>query len=313
MGQKYQFYVDINHKENGIYRDWTLCAELKAKGGTNFKGFFTQEEAKAFIDGAVSKGSGSSEKTIEETQKNIDSFIMTEDNDQEVTLEEIIKNLDNCEKHCECSQEQKQILNAIADSIMVNNNYDVSSLYAELEELCEIHKDVDAVIFADGSADKVSGQSKKLGIGILLIDVKEKSIQSYGYRHNDDTDEDMDWLFKGSNDSAEMIVAVSSMRLSREKGYRKIRIYQDNVRPLSYFYGLFRKVNTAIGVWFLEESKNNLKNIDVRFIYVPSHGKTDGYDNIGKNDSLKKLTLASAKKFNDAVDDLANVKSKLIL
>ena len=98
--------------------------------------------------------------------------------------------------------------------------------------------------------------------------------------------------------------------MSREKGYRKIRIYQDNVRPLSYFYGLFKNVNTPIGVWFLEESRNNLNQMDIRFIYVPAHDKIDGYDNTGKNDSLKKLTIHSAKKFNGAVDDLANVKLK---
>ena len=300
MGQKYSFYVDANHKENGIYTDWSLCAELRAKGGTNFKGFQTQGEAQAFIGGVIPTGSKRTE--------NPDNFIIDEDNNQEFTQEKIINNINACEKNSECSEEQKMILNSIADSIKLNYNYELSSLNVELEELCETHKDVDAVIFADGSADKGNGQSKKLGIGLLLIDVKEKTIQAYGYRYNDDTENDMNWLFKGSNDSAEMIVAISSMRLSNGKGYNKIRIYQDNIRPLSYFYGLFKKVNTAIGVWFLEESKNHLNSMDVRFIYVPAHNKTDGYDDVGKNNYLKKIPLISAKKFNDAVDDLANVK-----
>ena len=308
MGQKYSFYVDINHKENGIYSDWTTCAELKKKGGTNFKGFYTKEEALIFIGGADSNAKCQNKKMNEEEQKNIENFTFCQNKEHELTQEIIIKNIDNCEKHAGFSEEQEQILNSIADSIQLNRDYDLSGLNVALEELFETHKDVDAVIFADGSADKGKGQSKKLGIGLLLIDVKEKSVQAYGYRHNDDSKDDMDWLFKGSNDSAEMIVAISSMRLSQKKGYRKIRIYQDNIRPLSYFYGLYKNVNTAIGAWFLEKSKENLKNMNIRFIYVPAHNKMDGYDNTGKNDYLNKITLFSAKKFNDKVDDLANVK-----
>ena len=296
MAKKNSCYVDMNHKENGIYTDWSICAELKAKGGTNFKGFSTKEEAQAFINGV--KNPGASESQNAEMQKNF----------EEVTRESIIQNLNNCEKNSECTKEQKQLLNNIADSIELNHDYDLSVVASELDELFETHKDVDAVIFADGSADKGNGQSKKLGIGLVLIDIKEKSIQAYGYRYNDDTEDDMDWVFKGSNDSAEMIVAISAMRLSNEKGYKKIRIYQDNVRPLSYFYGLFKKVNTPIGSWYLEESKNILNHIDVKFIYVPAHNKKDGYDSAGRNDCLKKLTLNTAKRFNDAVDDLANVK-----
>ena len=289
MAQKNACYVDINHKENGIYTDWSVCAELKKKGGTNFKGFPSKEEAQAFISG---------EKVVEKPQEIV----------EEVTCESIIQNLNKCEKHAVCSETKTQCLNIIADSLALNHDYDLSSVFAVEEEIYEIHKDVDAIIFADGSADKGNGQSKKLGIGLLLIDIKEKSIQAYGYRHSDDTEDDMDWLFKGSNDSAEMIVAIASMRLSKEKGYKKIRIYQDNVRPLSYFYGLFKNVNTEIGVWFLEESKKHLSDMDVKFIYVPAHDKKDGYDKNGKNDCLKKISLDSAKKFNDAVDDLANVK-----
>ena len=296
MAKKNSCYVDMNHKENGIYTDWSICAELKAKGGTNFKGFSTKEEAQAFINGV--KDLGVSESQNVEMQKNF----------KEVTRESIIQNLNNCEENSECSKEQKQLLNTIADSIELNLDYDLSVVDSELHELYETHKDVDAVIFADGSADKGNGQSKKLGIGLVLIDIKEKSVQAYGYRYNDDTEDDMDWVFKGSNDSAEMIVAISAMRLSNEKGYKKIRIYQDNVRPLSYFYGLFKKVNTPIGIWYLEESKNILNHIDVKFIYVPAHNKKDGYDSAGRNDCLKKLTLNTAKRFNDAVDDLANVK-----
>lgn len=296
MAKKNSCYVDMNHKENGIYTDWSICAELKAKGGTNFKGFSTKEEAQAFINGV--KDLGVSESQNVEMQKNF----------EEVTRESIIQNLNNCEENSECSKEQKQLLNTIADSIELNLDYDLSVVVSELHELYETHKDVDAVIFADGSADKGNGQSKKLGIGLVLVDIKEKSVQAYGYRYNDDTEDDMDWVFKGSNDSAEMIVAISAMRLSNEKGYKKIRIYQDNVRPLSYFYGLFKKVNTPIGIWYLEESKNILNHIDVKFIYVPAHNKKDGYDSAGRNDCLKKLTLNTAKRFNDAVDDLANVK-----
>lgn len=298
MAKKNTCYVDMNHKENGIYTNWSVCAQLKAKGGTNFKGFASREEAQAFISGTDLKNTSVSENSNTEIQKIF----------EEVTRECIIKNINNCEMNSDCSDVQKQILNSIADSIALNRDYDLTSVAAELEELYETHKDVDAVIFADGSADKGNGQSKKIGIGLVLIDIKEKSIQAYGHRYNDDTEDDMDWVFKGSNDSAEMIVAISSMRLSKTKGYQKIRIYQDNVRPLSYFYGLFKKVNTPIGVWFLEESKNILSDIDVKFIYVPAHNKKDGYDSAGKNDCLEKLRLNTAKKFNDVVDDLANVK-----
>lgn len=281
MGQKYPFYVDLNSKK--IYEDWGVCAELKKKGGTNFKGFMTREEALPYIECEDSTDSGASEN--------------------------IIQNLKNCIKRCECSEAQKQILLKIADSIELNNDYDLSGLDAELEEFCETHQDVDAVFFADGSADKdkVTGLSEKIGIGLVVIDVKEKSIQAYEHKISKDTGNDLDWVLKGSNDSAEMIAAISSIRLSHKKGYNKIRIYQDNVRPLSYFYGLFKNLNTEVGAWFLDEAMNHVRNMEVKFIYVPAHEKVDGYDNMGGNASLRKVTFNTAKKLNALVDGLANV------
>lgn len=44
-----KYYIDLNHKENGIYDNWDECKRLKDAGGTHFKSFKTKEEAAAFI------------------------------------------------------------------------------------------------------------------------------------------------------------------------------------------------------------------------------------------------------------------------
>ena len=70
MAKKNSCYVDMNQKENGIYTDWSICAELNAKGGTNFKGFASKEEAEAFINGVVLTDISASKNSNIEMQKN---------------------------------------------------------------------------------------------------------------------------------------------------------------------------------------------------------------------------------------------------
>lgn len=60
---KKKYYVDKNHMENGIYKSWKECEIQKKKGGTNFIGFVTLEEAKAYIsNGAPALATGKSGK-----------------------------------------------------------------------------------------------------------------------------------------------------------------------------------------------------------------------------------------------------------
>ena len=46
---KKNFYVDKNHPENGVYKSWDDARAAKEKGGTNFHGFVTLDEAKSFM------------------------------------------------------------------------------------------------------------------------------------------------------------------------------------------------------------------------------------------------------------------------
>ena len=54
MAAKKQFYIDMNHLEDGIYQGYASCEQVKKTSKkTNFYGFYTLEEAKRALNEAL--------------------------------------------------------------------------------------------------------------------------------------------------------------------------------------------------------------------------------------------------------------------
>ena len=84
---------------------------------------------------------------------------------------------------------------------------------------------------------------------------------------------------------------------AREQGNEQFEIMKNTAVILS---------ESSLG--FGEQWTNVITDFQKLFNETMDVVEKDGYDSAGRNDCLKKLTLNTAKRFNDAVDDLANVK-----
>lgn len=288
----------------GIYENWDDAkAQIRGFSFAEYKGFMTREEAEKYL--VQNDNVQSEEKTL------VDHDRSKED--------PRIVNLNNAKIKVEISEAQQQLLEQFVEDIIktgIKTKID-STNENEFENICNIHNDVDAVVFTDGSADKDKHndyQSGKLGFGLALIDIKKKELKKYSYVYEVESDMDIGWLLRGSNDSAEIIAAVTAMRLCKENNYKSIRIYQDNERPAKYFSGEFKNINNAYGDWYIKSSLDAVRDsgIDVQYIYVPAHVVKSNYtEKKGRYDAqvTHKVDFATAIYFNDMVDKLANVEN----
>ena len=316
-GKENYGYYDENGVDKKAHDKWEDCS---VKGAYYVK-FKSKEERDAF------ENDGKILSKLKKTEKTRNSGIN----------EIIIKNLKNVkidrkikkekEEEPEKYEQKISLLNQIVNNIIASEkdgdvqikSIDVNS--DAFNNICNIHKDVDVVVFADGSADKEPAndfKSTRLGFGLVLIDINNEKLKKYSYIYEPEniSDEVIGWLLGPSNDSAEKIAAVAAMKLCEDKEFKSIRIYQDNEGPAQYLSGNFKKVRNEYGKWYIESSLHAIEDsgIDVQYIYIPSHVDSPlAYEKLekeyyNKNKNRIKIEFKNAKYFNDIVDELASVQ-----
>lgn len=154
---------------------------------------------------------------------------------------------------------------------------EASNKIAKKEEVALELENEGLVVYVDGS---FSLEKKNYSYGLIAIDNGEEVFEDCGVGEDEDA-------VALRNVAGEVLGSLKATEFAINKGYKKVTIVYDYQGVESWALGTWKR-NKELTQDYHEKMKNNMKQIDIRFVKVKGHSG-DKYNDIA--DKLAKKAL----------------------